>query len=213
MKPIGVLGGTFDPIHYGHLRPAEEARDRLGLAEVRFIPALQPPHRAPPVASPGQRLAMIELAIRGTPGFRADDRELRRGGLSYTVLTLTELRAEFPATPLCLLIGMDQFRSFETWHRWAEIPELAHLVVLNRPGTAPGALPAWARPRVTDDLAGLGRCPAGRLAFLAVSPQDISSTRIRERLARGESVQGLVPEAVQRYLQANPIYGHHDRGA
>jgi len=210
---IGILGGTFDPIHYGHLRPAQEAVQQLALAELRFIPAAQPPHRTPPVASAAQRLAMVELAIRGLPGLRVDDRELQRGGLSYTVLTLESLRTEFGPTPLCLLIGADQFRSFETWHRWREIPDLAHLVVLNRPGATPETLPSWARVRVCEHFRLLRESPAGRLAFLPVSPQDISATRIRAALARGESVQGLLPEAVLDYIRTNQIYGRQDRGA
>ncbi len=205
---IGVFGGTFDPIHYGHLRPAQEAVQQLALAELRFIPAAQPPHRPPPVASAAQRLAMVELAIRGLPGLRVDDRELQRGGLSYTVLTLESLRAEFGHRPLCLLIGVDQFRSFETWQRWREIPDLAHLVVLNRPGATPGSLPGWARPRVCEDFRLLREAPAGRLAFLSVSPQDISATRIRAALTRGESVRGLLPEAVLDYIRTNQVYGH-----
>jgi len=205
---VGVFGGTFDPIHYGHLRPAQEAVQKLALAELRFIPAAQPPHRPPPVASAAQRLAMAELAIRDLPGLRVDGRELQRGGLSYTVLTLESLRAELGNTPLCLLIGADQFRSFETWHRWQEIPALAHLVVLNRPGATAGALPDWARKRTCMDLHKLQESPAGRLAFLSVSPQDISATRIRAALARGESVQGLLPEAVLDYIRTNQVYGH-----
>ena len=204
---IGVFGGTFDPIHYGHLRPAQEAMQQLALAELRFVPAAQPPHRPSPQASAAQRLAMVELAIRGLPGLRADDRELRRGGLSYTVLTLESLRAELGNTPLCLLIGADQFCSFETWHRWQEIPALAHLVVLNRPGASAGTLPAWARARESAELQELWEAPAGRLAFLTVSPQDISATRIRAALARGESVQGQLPEAVLDYIRTNQIYG------
>ena len=203
---IGIFGGAFDPIHYGHLRPAQEAMQRLPLAELHFIPAARPPHRPPPVATPAQRLAMLELAIRGVPGFRADDRELQRAGPSYTVLTLESLRVELHDRPLCLLIGADQFRSFETWHRWQEIPDLAHLVVLNRPGTAPGALPAWAQARACADFHALRAAPAGRLAFLAVSPQDISATRIRAALGRGESVQGMLPVAVVNYLETNRIY-------
>jgi nicotinate-nucleotide adenylyltransferase len=156
---------------------------------------------------------MVELAIHGLPGLRVDDRELQRGGLSYTVLTLESLRAELDATPVCLLIGADQFRGFETWHRWREIPELAHLVVLNRPGATSGSLPDWARTRVCADFQELRAAPAGRLAFLSVSPQDISATRIRAALARGESVQGLLPAAVLDYIRINQIYGHLDRGA
>jgi len=203
---VGVFGGTFDPIHYGHLRPAQEALEKLALAEVRFIPAAQPPHRPPPVASAEQRLAMLELAIRGRPAFRADDRELRRPGPSYTVLTLESLRAELSAVPLCLLIGMDQFRSFETWHRWQDIPALTHIVVLSRPGAASGSLPAWARGRVTENVADLQQTPAGRLVFLAVSPQDISATRIRAALAQGGPVAGMLPEAVLEYIRVNHIY-------
>ena len=204
---VGVFGGTFDPIHYGHLRPAQEALQQLALTELRIIPAAIPPHRPPPKASAAQRLAMAELAIRDFPGLRVDDRELRRGGLSYTVLTLESLRAELGNTPLCLLIGADQFRSFETWHRWQEIPDLAHLVVLNRPGATAGALPAWAHARESADLHVLRESPAGRLAFLSVSPQDISATHIRAVLARGESVQGLLPEAVLDYIRINQVYG------
>ena len=210
---IGILGGTFDPVHYGHLRPAQEAYERLPLDELRFVPAAAPPLRAAPVASGAQRLAMVQRAIAGIAGLRADDRELRRGGPSFTVSTLESLRAEIGATPLCLLIGMDQFRHFEQWHRWPDIPALAHLVVLNRPGISAGDLPGWASARVTEDFADLHQAPAGRLAFLAVHPQDISATDIRARLARGESVAGLVPDAVLDYIFANRLYGHQDRGA
>jgi len=210
---IGIFGGTFDPIHYGHLRPAEEARDQLALAEVRFVPAGQSPLRSQPVASAAQRLAMVELAIRGIDRFRVDARELQREGPSYTFTTLESLRHELPTTPLCLLIGMDQFVGFERWHRWQEIPDLAHLAVLRRPGAVLDGLPGWAKPRVTDHVADLRRAPAGRLAFLAVHPQDISATHIREALARGDSVSGLLPEAVLAYIQTNHLYGQSDRGA
>lgn len=212
---IGVLGGTFDPIHHGHLRPAQEALKKLALAEVRFIPAGHPPHRPAPVATSAQRLAMVELAIRGVRGFRIDDRELRRAGPSYTVLTLESLRGELGGMPLCLLIGMDQFRGFESWHRWQEIPELAHIAVLSRPGARPGTLPAWAKARLAEDGSVLQAAPAGRLVFLDVSPQDISATRIRSILAQGGSVAGMLPEAVLEYIQVNHLYtnGRDDRGA
>ena len=203
---IGILGGTFDPIHYGHLRPAQEAMQQLALAELRFIPAATPPHRPPPVASSAQRLAMLELAIHDLPGLRSDERELKRAGPSYTVDTLESLRAEFKNTPLCLLIGADQFRSFETWHRWQEILNLAHLVILSRPGAAPAALPGWARARECADSRVLHTEPAGRLVFLSVSPQDISATRIRAALARGETAHGLLPPSVLAYIETNRIY-------
>jgi len=210
---IGVFGGTFDPIHYGHLRPAQEAFAGLGLSELRFVPAGAPPLRAPPAASAVQRRAMIELAIRDLPGFRVDDRELQRPGPSYTVDSLESLRAELGATPLCLLLGMDQFLGFERWHHWRDIPELAHLVVLNRPGLVPEPLPDWAAARHTPHLQRLHDRPAGLLAFLTVRPQDISATRIRGAVARGESIDGLVPPAVREYIVSNRLYGHGDRGA
>jgi nicotinate-nucleotide adenylyltransferase len=156
---------------------------------------------------------MVELAIRDLTGFRADYRELKRTGPSYTVDTLQSLRAELGSTPLCLLLGMDQFQSFERWHRWPEIPELAHLVVLNRPGLAPETLPDWAAVRRTTDPQKLRERPGGLLVFLAVQPQDISATRIRAAVARGESIDGLVPPAVQQYILSNRLYGQPDRGA
>ena len=210
---IGILGGTFDPVHYGHLRPAQEAREILALTELRLLPAAQPPHRPPPQANATQRLAMVELGIRNLPGLRVDDRELHRAGPSYTVHTLESFRAEFPATPLCLLIGADQFGSFETWHRWQEIPNLAHIVVLSRAGTMSGLSPTWAKGRECKDYRMMNETLAGRLAFLPVSPQDISATRIRAAIARGESVDGLLPEAVLEYIQVNRIYGRDGRGA
>ena len=210
---IGILGGTFDPIHYGHLRPALEAIGVLGLTELRLIPAAQPPHRSSPQASSAQRVDMVELAIRDLPGLRLDDRELKRSGPSYTFHTLQSLRTEFPATPLCLLIGADQFASFETWHRWRELPNLAHIVVLSRPGTASAPWPTWARGRECKDYRVLHAALAGRLAILPVSPQDISATRIRAAVARGESVEGLLPEAVLEYIETNHLYGANGRGA
>ena len=155
-KALGILGGTFDPIHYGHLRPAQEVLRALDLAEIRVIPAANPPHRRPPVATPEQRLRMVELAVAGVPGFTVDDREFRRGGPSYTVLTLESLRSEFGERPLCLLMGLDAFEGIETWHQWQRLPELAHFIVMTRPGwefPAGERLPAvGARPRGTRDI-------------------------------------------------------------
>lgn len=209
IKPIGILGGTFDPIHYGHLRPAQDVLRALDLAEVRIIPAANPPHRRPPQATADQRLRMAELAVSGIPGLRVDDREIRRGGPSYTVLTLESLRREVGKCPLCLLLGQDAFTGIETWHQWQRLPELAHIVVMTRPGwslPASDALPLWVRgrlARVADDLA---RASAGKIYFQTVAPQDISATRIREAIVRGEPVDGLMPPAVLDYLRANRIY-------
>lgn len=211
MKLIGVLGGTFDPIHYGHLRPAREAQQALALDEVRFIPAYRPPHRHGPAATAAQRLAMVRLAIADYPGFLVDEREIRRGGPSYTVPTLESLRAELGERPLALLMGADAFLELETWHQWQRLPELVHLVVMNRPGSplpqGEEALPAWARPRLCRDPRELAMAAAGRVFFQAVTPLDISATRIRAAIARGESVEGLVPPTVWEYIRGQGLYG------
>jgi nicotinate-nucleotide adenylyltransferase len=207
VRPIGVLGGTFDPIHYGHLRPAQEAQRALALEEICVVPAANPPHRSPPVANAAQRLRMAELAVAGFPGFRVDDREVRRGGPSYTVLTLESLRAELGPRPLCLLLGMDAFLDIETWHHWTRLPELAHLVVMQRPGwQLPAPWPAWAGPRLARDPRQLAAASAGSIYFQAVTPQDISATRLRAAIARGEPVAGQLPPAVWDYIHANRIY-------
>ncbi len=211
MKPLGILGGTFDPIHYGHLRPAQEVRQALDLAEIRLIPAANPPHRQPPVATAAQRLRMAELAAATVSGFTVDDREIRRAGLSYTVLTLESLRQEFGARPLCLLMGTDAFAGLDTWHQWERLPELAHLVVMTRPGWALPAravLPAWARDRTEREPDNLAQIGAGKIFFQAVRPQDISATRIREAIGRGESVENSLPLSVLEYIRTHQIYSH-----
>lgn len=208
--PIGIFGGTFDPIHFGHLRPVAEIAQALQLARVDFVPAGAPPHRPPPQASAAQRLRMLELALESYPGFRIDTRELMRAGPSYTVDTLTSVRAECgAATPLCLLIGSDAFAQLETWSRWQSLPQLAHLIVMQRPDAA-AALPAWAAPRVTTEVAALARAPAGHVWLHAVRPQPISATQIRRELARGPTagtgVSDLMPNAVWQYIRENRLY-------
>lgn len=208
---ICVLGGTFDPIHYGHLRPAQEAMAVLGCTVLHVIPSARPPHRPMPVASAAQRLRMVELAVAEFPGFRADDRELRREGPSYTVLTLESLRAEYGRQPLCLLLGMDAFLGFESWHHWRDILDLAHLVVLTRPGWTPDGIMAWVQER-SGNKEMLSRSAAGHVFFLFVDPQDISATQMRAALAQGETVHGLLPEAVRQFICQNNIYSHQTQG-
>jgi nicotinate-nucleotide adenylyltransferase len=208
-KALGILGGTFDPIHYGHLRPAQEVLRTLDMAEIRVIPAANPPHRRPPVATPEQRLRMVELAVVGVPGFTVDDREFRRGGPSYTVLTLESLRSESGDRPLCLLMGLDAFEGIETWHQWQRLPELANFIVMTRPGwelPASERLPPWTRDRVVSETSKLTEASAGKIYFQAVTPQDISATHIREALARSEPVKAWLPSAVLEYIRANHVY-------
>ena len=150
---------------------------------------------------------MAELAVRDFPGFLVDDREVRRGGPSYTVPTLESLRAELGRRSLCLLIGVDTFRDIETWHQWTRLPELAHLVVMQRPGWAfPDPLPAWAIPRLSRDARELIGQTAGRVNFQTTAPQDISATRLRAAIAAGESVDGQLPPVVSDYIRQNRIY-------
>ena len=194
-----MFGGTFAPIHYGHLRLARHARDRLGLDEVRLVPAASPPLRERPPIAAARRLRWVRLAIAREPGLRVDARELTRPGPSYTIDTLESLRAQFPKAPLCLLLGQDSVRSLTRWHRWHELPALAHLVVFGRPG-ARAALPAplarLLRGRKAARAGDLRRRPAGLWLRASLAPRDYSATEVRRRLKAGLSVRGLVPDTV-----------------
>ncbi len=207
---IGILGGTFDPIHFGHLRPALEVREELGLREIRFIPLRRAVHRPQPQASGDQRLAMLKLAVAGVAGFRVDERELRRSGASYTYDTLLELRAELGAEePLCLLLGTDAFAGFLSWHRPNAIMGLAHLIVMRRPGDFPvgmGDMQAWVAPHLCQTAARLRELPTGRVFFQEVTALDISATAIRGEVARGRSPRFLVPDAVMSFIEEAGLY-------
>ena len=215
--PLGVLGGTFDPIHTGHLRLAEEAREALGLDGVRFIPAGQPPHRGEPGSTAEDRLAMARLATAGNPGFSVDDGEVRAQQKSYTVLTLERLRAEIgPQQPLVLILGADAFAGLPTWHRWTDLFALAHIAVANRPGYAPHgrhwpatlspALDAACAGRHTADPADLRRAPAGRVVPFDMTPLAISASLIRDLVRDGHSARYLLPESVLDYIAAHHLY-------
>jgi len=209
LKPIGILGGSFDPVHNGHLHLARTLRQRADLAEVRFIPSYQPPHREPPLATPSQRLEMLELALRGEPGLIVDQRELRRNGISYTVETLESLRAELHDQPLCLILGMDAFRGLPQWHEWRRIPELAHLLVAHRPGASrqlPDELAELMRAHQAADPALLARSPKGGIYLCDIEALDISSSLIRHRARAGESLDALLPTTVAEYIHHHRLY-------
>lgn len=205
---IGLLGGTFDPIHFGHLRPALEVLESLQLDELRFLPAGVPPHRAPPAVSSEHRAAMVALAIAGTPRFRLDTRELERHGPSYTVDTLETLRAELgPAVPLVMLLGADAFAGLDRWHRWEHILQLAHVVVEHRPGAdLRWELGGPQRQRFASDPEQLRAAPAGCLWVAEVTALAISATQIRDTLANGRSARFLLPDAVLDYIQEHRLY-------
>ncbi|TCP13664.1 nicotinate-nucleotide adenylyltransferase [Crenobacter luteus] len=210
-RAVGVFGGTFDPIHAGHLRLARALRDELSLSEVRLIPAGDPYHReAAPLASAEQRLAMARLAVAGEPGLVVDEREVRRGRPSYTVETLAELRAELgPDVPIWCLIGGDSLAQLATWRRWRELFALAHLAVALRPGFDPATLPEpvaaeWRQRQVSDFP---NRTPSGTIRALTLPPMDISATDLRARLGQGAAVDGLIAPAVLAYIEAGHLYG------
>ena len=207
--PLGLFGGTFDPIHNGHLRTAFELLRALKLAEVRFMPTGNPPHRESTQADAEQRLAMVRAAVADQPGFTVDDREVRRTGLSYSVDTLAELRAEFPRRPLCLLLGMDAFLGLPNWHRWQEILELAHVVVAHRPGwKAPtqGPLGEVMVDRGTGGIRDLHGSKAGKIYVHAVTQLEISSTELRQLLVAGGDPRYLVPDSVRDVVRELGCY-------
>jgi len=212
---IGIFGGTFDPVHFGHLRCALELLQDLSLTEVRLIPCRIPPHRDTPCASAEQRLRMLRAALDSTPGLVIDTRELSREGPSYSVDTLQSLRAEVGATPLCLILGQDAFNGLDSWHCWQELIELAHLVVAHRPG--------WTRPQsgpVADLLirhgvtaaAPLHQQPAGCILPWAVTALDISASFIRATVRTGKSPRFLLPDAVWRIIASEGLYAEQDTG-
>ena len=207
---IGLLGGTFDPVHYGHLRPAHEVCLRLTLERLHVVPASAPPHRGAPQASALDRLRMVELAVAEFPGLVADDREIRRGGVSYTVPTLEALRAESGAAPICFALGSDAFAGLPSWHRWRELFELAHLVVMQRPGAplpSRDTLPGWAAERLCGTAEGIANRAAGGIVFITVAPLDISATRLRAAIARGETPPpGQLPPTVWDYIRRHNLY-------
>jgi len=209
MRPIGIFGGTFDPIHYGHLRSAFEMLQALDFEEVRFIPCGDPPHRGVTYATAEQRSQLVELAIEGQDGFIADDRELTRGGLSYTVDTLESLRKEFPGRSLGLIVGMDAFLGLPGWHRWDEILDIAHIIVAHRPGwKAPdiGALGRLISDFGTHRVRDLHTATAGRVHIHAVTQLEISSTEIRDLVAAGRDPRFLMPDAVRDEILNSGIY-------
>jgi nicotinate-nucleotide adenylyltransferase len=217
--PIGLLGGTFDPVHLGHLRLAEEARETLGLERVVWLPAGQPPHRGRPREPGAHRLAMARLAVAGNGGFAVDDAEIRSAAPSYTAVSLERLRAQFgPERPLVLLMGADAFLGLPAWHRWRDLFGLAHVAVASRPGyaidagTLPGALAEEFAARRRPDPAGLGAAAAGAIVEFAITPLAISASDIRDRVASGRSVRYLIPDSVLDYIGRHSLYAVGSNG-
>jgi nicotinate-nucleotide adenylyltransferase len=206
---IAVMGGSFDPVHIGHLRVAIEARDHLQVDQLRLIPCGQPPHRDKSIATAAQRLHMLELAVADEQALMVDDREIRKNRLSYSVDTLTDLRAESGQQPICLIIGADAYQQLNTWHQWKRLFDLAHLVVVQRPGytiTTSSNVAEYTAQRSTENPEQLTKQSAGSVYFLQIPALEISSTRIRTLVSEGKSIRYLVPDSVNRWMQQHRVY-------
>lgn len=193
---IGVFGGTFDPIHEGHLAAAKAAMECAHLDRVLFVPSAQPPHRGTALAPAEDRLAMTKLAVQGEPSFEVSDVEVRRGGPSYTAETLSELHREHPHDESFLILGWDAARLFRTWHEPDRVSELASVVIVDRPGLGPP-------PK--SELAGIGLDPA-RVILCHFSTPDVSGSALRRAIAAGQPVTGQLPPAVERYIAERHLY-------
>jgi len=208
---IGVFGGTFDPVHFGHLRTAVEIKDQLGLQEVRLVPCGQPPHRSQPVAAPDLRLRMLNLALADEPELRVDARELHRTGPSYTVDTLTSMREEPGVTALALIVGMDAFVGLPGWHRWETLFELANIVVMHRPGyppEIPSEIAGLAKLRKVCGVQELHSLNSGGLYFHEVIQLEISANAIRHLIDQGQSARYLLPDVVLKFIKGEGLYSN-----
>lgn len=208
-QPIGIFGGTFDPIHFGHLRTALELYQAYELAEVRLIPCFQPVHRKSPTASPAHRLAMVTTAIANEPALQVDDCEIRRQGPSYTIDTLEALRLKFPQNPLCLIMAIDALLGFPSWHRWEDILKLAHLIVAHRPQyhiPTTGIVADLLKQRLKQYPTALYEAMAGNIILHPVTPLEISATDIRKQITAGLNPRYLLPDAVYQYIKQHGVY-------
>lgn len=205
MKLIGINGGTFDPIHYGHLRAALEVQQQLGLDQVLFVPCYQPVHRALPQASAEQRCAMIALAIENQPSFTLDKIEIERGGPSYMVDTLASLKQRKPDVSLVLMMGTDAFAKFHRWQNWQDILQLANLVIMHRPGEVMPSEGEAGKIYQSHKATRLTEA-SGQIVDVAVTQLDISSTMVRQQIKGGNSADYLLPPNVMAFIQKHGLY-------
>jgi nicotinate-nucleotide adenylyltransferase len=208
-QTLGILGGTFDPIHLGHLRMALELQQAFNLSKVHLIPCYQPVHRESPVVSPEQRLAMVKCAVADEPVLHADAREIKRQGPSYTIDNLLELREEQPNTAFCLLVGSDAFLGFLSWNRWQEILNLSHIIVAHRPQyplPQIGAIADLVKERLQQDSAFVHEHLAGGILLQPITALEISATAIRTQIAMGKNPRYLLPDGVYHYIKESNYY-------
>lgn len=208
---IGILGGTFDPVHNGHLGIARDAQSQLGLAEVRFIPLYQAVHKDQPATSASLRLQILNEALDGQEDWIADDREIRRGGDSYMVDTLASLHNEFPDQALCLILGTDAYNHFLSWKEPEKIASLCHLVVLKRPGYQPPddkELNRFTTARIASSADRLRESSSGKVYFMSINPQEISSSKIRSLVAQNRPIDAYCPENVVKTIDSERLYSN-----
>jgi nicotinate-nucleotide adenylyltransferase len=207
---IGVYGGTFDPVHYGHLRSAIEVREKLGLEELRLIPCKQPPHRDSPTVDAEKRLALLEEAVADVAELTVDDCELAREGYSFMVDTLLHIRSEKGAdVPLVLVMGVDAFIGLPSWSRWQQLFDLAHIAVMMRPGwkcEVPAELSGQLQERIAAELSELSLTKAGKVCFLDVTQLEISATQIRSLIQTGSDPRYLLPDSVREMIITENLY-------
>lgn len=202
---IGILGGTFDPVHLGHCHIAKALLEQLPLEEIRFLPCYTPVHREAPMATPEQRLAMLELAIANEEKLVIDLRELHRQGESFMIDTLKSLRAEMPDAPLALIVGADSFEHIQTWHHWQELIDYAHFIVVDRPESEPVTPTDWAE-KVIEEPESLPQSPSGLIYFAHLPTSPASASEIRHKIADGEDIKDYLPPAVWGYIQEHGLY-------
>jgi nicotinate-nucleotide adenylyltransferase len=203
---IGIFGGTFDPVHYGHLRAALEAKEVFGLDEIRLIPSAQPPHRNAPYACANMRAEMLQLAIKNHPELIVDTRELDRHGASYMIDTLISLNHDYPQESFLLIIGCDAFNRLTSWHQWRRLFDFAHIAVLTRPGFKIQQLDQFLAARQISDKQEFFNQPPGKLYFQPVTPLDISATKIREMIAKDCNPAFLLPDSVIAFIKLQQLY-------
>jgi nicotinate-nucleotide adenylyltransferase len=203
---ICLFGGTFDPVHYGHLKPLNELQQYLAADAVYVLPASVPPHRPAPLASSEQRQNMLQLALREYPGFILDSRELERSGPSWTVLTLQSFRQQYPDASLCLVMGSDAFNGLSSWYHWQQIPQLANIIVIERAGMKTAKRPDWATEHLVRDVDSLRESKSSSILYVSLKGYDISATEIRQRMAQKLDVTGMLPDKVIDYIRQNGIY-------
>lgn len=209
-KPIGILGGTFDPVHNGHIRMAIECYERLDLEEVRLVPLHTPPHRSEPAASPEQRYKMLETATQKLDVLKVDDCELARGGISYTIETVKTMRKKFNRKSLCLLMGTDAFNSMYTWYQWKDLLNFVHIVIAERPGNIISPdnpeLQDLLVSRQASNLTSLYDSPSGKIFEITIPLLDISSSQIRNIFLSKKNPAMLLPDNIIEYIETNHIY-------